>query len=1337
MQCSVRPGWSTGCLLAACVIACLSAGSPVRAQEGGKSVWQAPPAPAGAPIEPVRHVRVVDYGDDFIWHTGGGYFRGGYRGPPEGRGLIRDVDVDGDGTAEGDCIAYLTFSMDDPLNPPEPWWDSEGSNAVFYGGVTGFFPRNNNKSGFSELMANVHETPDGDNITMMVHGTREPHRVYGLWLWKKEDFLKGGDRRRVSLDDTSRIGLHVMRSWTAMDEARFVLRDADQLYISEYNFGDEEAQKLYRDSRGGKFFSVSPAETRWAEYDPKAPYHIVFESQKAEYRKRRFNDVQVAGYYIARHKWGTANVGAKMYAFELFGTVHRPKRPGETLDMVEIRGQVSGVRGREVETPPFYISKCEIPYALWHRVRRPAVAQMYGDEDYYPYITDRDGDMGSMDLLTSVASAEHGAHLEHGAGEPVTDITWLDAVAWCNMLSEYEGKEPCYYFTASFDTVFRRVKERRMRQRDGLYVPKVYVKWDADGYRLPTVAEWLHAHRGNAAPDTDSAWIGANAGGTTHPVGTRQPDARGLYDMSGNVWEFVWDAGESYREQEDVGYKGRHVVMGGGFHYPADPMTILASPYGDEPYTGNYNIGFRVVRSVGGGKPPLAADIPADVSGTPAVWAFKKGEKSEGREIERVSGPVLNMVDVPEGSYVRWDTARVFVSPFHIGKHEVTYWKWKEVYDWAIGRGYVFNKDGDMGSMDRETAAHVHGPQEPVTDINRFDAMIWCNALSEMKGRKPCYYGGNGTEVMREAHQYRRVWTHLPTKYKEPQFDPLDFDTMSRLDKLSNVGCTVDWSADGYRLPTMAEWIVACKAGTETRWYWGDDFDVEGKYIWSAENSTGKTHPVGLKEPNAFGLYDMIGNVYEYCWGQDAGGKGQQFHETWNPKGSAEWRGEKLHHVVRGGSFRYSSYWWQAFLPDGKGKTVRCFSPKSYPEIGFRPVRCEARTHRKSGSEMPEDIQVLDVNLKAPVTPLQGATHRGNLQRTGVHYTKPVWELAGLKWRFEAGGSIPAQPLVYEGTAYICSKDRFVYALDAETGREKWRYKTAGGPVDENRRRPAAPTIKDGIMYLGDARGYVYALDIRTGRPKWKRTVRGAKIACGSPVPVYGAVFLFIGAYTEEGGFLALHGETGQVLNIYRNDMWGAWQTWAFAEGRLIMTNHVGTSLLDLRSGARRSTPNTGPNHNIPVVQDGRVYTVGSRLTAVDYRAGSHVYCFPIEGKGNSEEALAAWSENTLALWNDALYFGNRLGYLYAHDAMTGNRLWKTKLAGRTRSAPSIATESAQAQEAVVYIGCADGTVWAVEATTGEELWSYKTGGIVRAAPWIDEGIVYIASDDGCLYALR
>ena len=111
----------------------------------------------------------------------------------------------------------------------------------------------------------------------------------------------------------------------------------------------------------------------------------------------------------------------------------------------------------------------------------------------------------------------------------------------------------------------------------------------------------------------------------------------------------------------------------------------------------------------------------------------------------------------------------------------------------------------------------------PANYVSWFDAIRYYNALSKAAGLTPCYRI-NGEQV---------AW------------------------------CT---SADGYRLPTEAEWEYASRAGTASKWFCGDDEAVLERYAWFAENSKSQAHPMGEKAPNPWGLYDIAGNVYEWCW---------------------------------------------------------------------------------------------------------------------------------------------------------------------------------------------------------------------------------------------------------------------------------------------------------------------------------------------------------------------------------------------------------------------------------------------------------------------------------------
>jgi formylglycine-generating enzyme required for sulfatase activity len=110
-----------------------------------------------------------------------------------------------------------------------------------------------------------------------------------------------------------------------------------------------------------------------------------------------------------------------------------------------------------------------------------------------------------------------------------------------------------------------------------------------------------------------------------------------------------------------------------------------------------------------------------------------------------------------------------------------------------------------------------------------------------------------------------------------------------------------------YRLPTEAQWEYACRAGTTTKWSWGDDEKEIGDYAWYGANSSQKTHAVGQKKPNPWGLYDMHGNCDEWCrdtWSDtlpggvdpEVKGNGVAFGASWQ---------EKPFWVCRGGSWQY------------------------------------------------------------------------------------------------------------------------------------------------------------------------------------------------------------------------------------------------------------------------------------------------------------------------------------------------------------------------------------------------------------------------------------------------
>ena len=215
---------------------------------------------------------------------------------------------------------------------------------------------------------------------------------------------------------------------------------------------------------------------------------------------------------------------------------------------------------------------------------------------------------------------------------PVENVSWYNAIVYCNMLSIKEGLTPCYSL------------EQQTDPAEWGEVPLVYdSRWNliecdfnANGYRLPTEAEWEYAARGgkngvlldepNKHAGTsdekslvDYAWITANSNNRTHEVKKKEPNELNLYDISGNVWEWVWDAvGDKDVGKGEVNNplgsddKTSHRIYRGGswINYssygsiiyrgicctPSAPNGAVVSHKTAEPIYG-YTVGFRVVRS--------------------------------------------------------------------------------------------------------------------------------------------------------------------------------------------------------------------------------------------------------------------------------------------------------------------------------------------------------------------------------------------------------------------------------------------------------------------------------------------------------------------------------------------------------------------------------------------------------------------------------------------------------------------------------------------------------------------------------------------------------------------
>ncbi|GEM_PF-822077 len=255
-------------------------------------------------------------------------------------------------------------------------------------------------------------------------------------------------------------------------------------------------------------------------------------------------------------------------------------------------------------------------------------------------------------------------------------------------------------------------------------------------------------------------------------------------------------------------------------------------------------------------------------------------------EYDAKSQPVTNMVLIPAGSFTIGDTFTegstaerpthsVYVSAFYMDQCGVTKALWDEVYNWAITNGYTFDYSGSGKASNH-----------PVQTINWFDAVKWCNARSQQAGKTPVYYTDAGLT---------QVYTN------------------------GEAAAYANWAVAGYRLPTDAEREKAARGGASgQRFPWGDtithsqaNYYSSNSYSYDISPTRGYhptfndgvfpyTSPAGYFAANGYGLYDMAGNVWEWCWDWYDAAYYSSLPGT-DPRGPAS----GSYRVLRGGSWNY------------------------------------------------------------------------------------------------------------------------------------------------------------------------------------------------------------------------------------------------------------------------------------------------------------------------------------------------------------------------------------------------------------------------------------------------
>jgi formylglycine-generating enzyme required for sulfatase activity len=407
----------------------------------------------------------------------------------------------------------------------------------------------------------------------------------------------------------------------------------------------------------------------------------------------------------------------------------------------------------------------------------------------------------------------------------------------------------------------------------------------SSGLRLASESEWEYACRagttGAYAGDLASmAWFGDNSGYSTHPVKQRKPNAWGLYDMHGNVWEWCGDGyaqSASSTQQASTGNAGARVLRGGGWFFNAS-LCRSANRNDYAPEGTDYGPGFRVARTSDDQQsvPVVVAKVPAPA---PAALSAPTAPKPAA------SQPSLDWCDVvaadPDPAVVTDAEARARMT--------ATKLPWK-VRDLLTGIVMLLCPPGEfmMGSPASEAGRSDDEAQHRVQITKAF-------YLSE-------------TEVTQECWQ--KVMGTNPSGFKSAS---------NPVDGVSWNDCQKFCQSSGLRLATESEWEYACRAGTTTGYSFGAGITKQ-----QANFSSGGTVACGSLPANQWGFREMHGNVDEWC---------EDGYETMGSGKQDAVKSETTDRVLRGGSWGTDTVFVRSSYRDNSSPGF------THGSFGFRVAR--------------------------------------------------------------------------------------------------------------------------------------------------------------------------------------------------------------------------------------------------------------------------------------------------------------------------------------------------------------------------------------------------------------
>lgn len=486
----------------------------------------------------------------------------------------------------------------------------------------------------------------------------------------------------------------------------------------------------------------------------------------------------------------------------------------------------------------------------------------------------------------------------NGNAYPVNDMTWFDAIRYCNLRSLQEGFTPCY----NYNNEGTNPNDWTNGWNNGTSRTHFYFDFSANGYRLPTEMEWMYAAKGgNLTSATEyNQWPGTNSSTALidyawywddgSPIGVKEvggklPNELGLYDMAGNVKEKCWDIyAEEYNNYGQVNPTGpfnpiaseinMFRILRGGSSWGSTYSCKVTIRFHVTPIFDAPGEGFRLVRSIDEAEPQITQNptiLPEPGIYSDEISITLSGGLGRSRLYYTLDGSIPN------------ETSLEYTEPFTIASNStVTVKAYKsgclpsevisaEYLIIDLAEDFVIVEGGPVAWSDDEATvssflmskfevtqakyeavmgenpSNSIGANKPVEQVSWYDTVKFCNLLSMQDGLTPCYeVEGYGTD----PDNWPDNWEDTSTVF------------------------IYNTSANGYRLPTQNERRYAAKGGnltdayiSEEQWAGTNSLEELTNYAWYSENNVpDATKSIGRKLPNELGIYDMSGNVTEWIW---------------------------------------------------------------------------------------------------------------------------------------------------------------------------------------------------------------------------------------------------------------------------------------------------------------------------------------------------------------------------------------------------------------------------------------------------------------------------------------